>query len=287
MSLLSTWGQGLDRLARPLLATWARWWRRQSPARQDRFATLGPLLSVLLFLGAIVLAFWYLRNEEIERETEAVKRDTEIAQQQIRLRLIENQEQLARVAREIVTRQLDPKEFAIQATNFARDRPEVTHVTWLNAQRESRASVSSTGFQASSLMVTGSGDPSLPAQANAPDQAFSQARDRRQTAYSSAFRDAIGSLVFQVHVPLVDRHGFNGVLIAEYGVEALLRYYVPSEVASRHRLRWLTTTSFLPPPPKQCPDKQRQRPPSPMKCSWHPRSTACASAALATAPPSA
>ena len=45
-----------------------RWWRRQSPARQDRFATLGPLTSVLLFLAAIISAFWYLRNEEIERE---------------------------------------------------------------------------------------------------------------------------------------------------------------------------------------------------------------------------
>jgi hypothetical protein len=41
---------------------------RQSPARQDRFATLAPLLSVLLFLAAIISAFWYLRNEEIERE---------------------------------------------------------------------------------------------------------------------------------------------------------------------------------------------------------------------------
>ncbi|WP_374679241.1 hypothetical protein, partial [Piscinibacter sp.] len=40
-----------------------RWWRRQSPARQDRYATLGPLVSVLLFLAAIISAFWYLRNE--------------------------------------------------------------------------------------------------------------------------------------------------------------------------------------------------------------------------------
>ena len=30
-----------------------QWWRRQSPARQDRFATLGPLLSVLLFLAPL------------------------------------------------------------------------------------------------------------------------------------------------------------------------------------------------------------------------------------------
>ena len=59
---------------------------------------------MLLFLAAIIAAFWYLRNEEFEREQESVKRDTEIAQQQIRLRLIENQEQLVRMAREIVTR---------------------------------------------------------------------------------------------------------------------------------------------------------------------------------------
>ena len=77
------------------------WWRRQSPARQDRFATFGPLLSVLLFLTAIVATFWYLRNEEVERETESVRRDTELTQQQIGLRLIQNQEQALRIAREI------------------------------------------------------------------------------------------------------------------------------------------------------------------------------------------
>ena len=62
---------------------------------------------MLLFLAAIISAFWYLRNEEFEREPESVKRDTEIAQQQIRLRLIENQEQLVRMAREIVARDID------------------------------------------------------------------------------------------------------------------------------------------------------------------------------------
>ena len=90
-----------------------RWWRRQSPARQDRFATLAPLASVLLFLAAIISAFWYLRNEEMERETESVRRDTEITQQQIVLRLIENQEQVYRIARELVSREIDPLEACV------------------------------------------------------------------------------------------------------------------------------------------------------------------------------
>src|SRR5258705_9175286 len=116
-----------------------RWWRRQSAARQDRFATLGPLISVLLFLAAIILAFWYLRNEEFEREQESVKRDTEIAQQQIRLRLIENQEQLVRIAREIVTRAIDQDEFLGQAASFTRERPEINHLFWITTGRTQKA----------------------------------------------------------------------------------------------------------------------------------------------------
>ena len=96
------------------------WWRRQSPSRQDRYATLGPLVSVLLFLAAIISAFWYLRNEELEREQESVKRDAEIAQQQVRLRLIESQEQLLRMAREIATHTIKPDGFVQPAAGLAR-----------------------------------------------------------------------------------------------------------------------------------------------------------------------
>ena len=118
----------------------AQWWRRLSPSRQDRFATLAPLLSVLLFLAAIISAFWYLRNEEIERETESVKRDTEITQQQIGLRLIQNQEALIRMARDLATHVTDPQGFVAQAIPFTRERAEITHITWVDGRRRARAS---------------------------------------------------------------------------------------------------------------------------------------------------
>ena len=54
-------------LSRKARRFFGSWWRRQSPARQDRYATIGPLVAVLLFLAAIVLAFWYLRVEEMLR----------------------------------------------------------------------------------------------------------------------------------------------------------------------------------------------------------------------------
>ena len=128
-----SWGQRLI----------GRWWRRQTPARQDRFATLAPLVSVLLFLAAIVSAFWTLRNEEFEREAESVKRDAEVAQQQIRLHLIENQEQLVQLARQIVTKEIDADEAQRLARTFGSARPEVMQLTWLDALRRKRAAYTS------------------------------------------------------------------------------------------------------------------------------------------------
>ena len=223
--------------------TWAerrfgRWWRRQSAARQDRFATLGPLVSVLLFLAAIILAFWYLRNEEFEREQEAVKRDTEIAQQQIRLRLIENQEQLVRIAREVGSRVIDRDQFLAQAAAFTRERPEITNLVWINAARAPRASYSAISFPAEAGLSSDDTPAALPREGKtSPSEiAFLAARAQRQPTYSRQFLDTLGNPVFQVQIPLQERSAFVGALIAEYSVEGLMRRNVPKEVSTRHAI---------------------------------------------------
>lgn len=216
------------------------WWRRLSPARQDRLATLGPLLSVLLFLAAIISAFWYLRNEEFEREQESVQRDTEVAQQQIRLRLIENQEQLLRLARDVSARSIDTDEFLSQASRFTRERPEISQLAWVGADRTPRASYSTGSFHPETgmgPMLPGAWPtPSIPrvGRAEPADLAFLQVRERRLPVYTRPFTDAQGRSVFQVQVPLIDRSGFVGVLAADYLVDNLLRFYVPAEVTVRH-----------------------------------------------------
>ncbi len=222
----STWPQKL----------FGRWWRQQSPARQDRFATLGPLVSVLLFLAAIILAFWYLRNEEFEREQESVKRDAEIAQTQIRLRLIENQEQLIRMAREVVTRAIDEDLFLSQAARFTLDRPEVTNLVWVDARRERRASYSATSFPPD-VGATPDDTPALlpdRGSQSAAEAAFLAVRSQRQPVYSASFVDAYGNAVFQVQVPLLERNAFAGALIAEYSIDTLMRRNLPQEVSTRH-----------------------------------------------------
>ena len=82
--------------------------------------TLAPLVSVLLFLAAIISAFWYLRNEEIERETESARSATPRSRSsRFGRHLIENQEQLVRMASELVKRETDVDDFVGQAQAFA------------------------------------------------------------------------------------------------------------------------------------------------------------------------
>ena len=122
------------------LNSWSRWWRKLSPARQDRFVTLGPLLAVALFLAAVIAAFGYLRIEEIDREQEAVRRDAEYAQQRLRLRLLERQEQLMRLGRDISNKEVDAEEFVAQAESLINQYPELLAITWFDAKRRVRAS---------------------------------------------------------------------------------------------------------------------------------------------------
>ncbi len=228
--------------ARPT-RTWAervfgRWWRRQSAARQDRYATLGPLASVLLFLAAIVTAFWYLRNEEFDREQEAVRRDTEVAQQQLRLRLIENHEQLVRLAREIVTHSVDRQGFLVQAAAFTRDHPEITNLIWVASNRVTIAGYSGTSFPPETGISGIETPKSLPVKNSGaePEATFRRSRESGQTSYSHPFSDSFGNPVFQVQIPLVEHGGFDGALIAEYSIERLVRYYIPDEIARRHAI---------------------------------------------------
>ncbi|MDQ6628285.1 MAG: PAS domain S-box protein [Pseudomonadota bacterium] len=217
------------------------WWRRQSAARQDRFATLGPLASVLLFLAAIVAAFWYLRNEEIEREQESVRRDTEVAQQQVRLHLIEDHEELTRLAHEVVLHTLDRDSFLDAASNFINERPETTNLIWIDASRVVIAGFSGTSFPPETGISGVDTPASLPVanSASQPELTFQHGRLLRQTVYSRPFSDSFGNAVFQVQIPLLERGAFRGALIAEYSVERLLRYYVPAEVSRRHAISLL------------------------------------------------
>ena len=205
------------------------WWQRLTPHRQDRFAVLAPLAAVVLFLAAIVAAFGYLHLEEIDREQEAVNRDVEYTQQRLRLRLLERQEQLQRIARELSIRELDADDFQSRAEAIVNQYPELQSLTWIDDRKRIKASFSAASLGTSQLRAVAS-----TLKGGETESTYTLARDLQQPVYTQNAATADTPATLQLHIPLNDRARFTGVLLAEYSVDALFRYGVPAEVSARY-----------------------------------------------------
>ncbi|MGD9774550.1 PAS domain S-box protein [Diaphorobacter sp.] len=215
---------------KPTSRWWRTWWRNLSPTRQDRFAALAPLASVLMFLAAIVASFWYLRTEEMDREREALKRDVEYAQQRVRLRLLERQEQVMRIARDLSNQDLERADFVSRAEALINQYPELQSITWIDERRRIRASHAAPTVASSQLRVSGEmlkpGDTA---------DLFSLVRDLQQPIYGQpAARPGEMVPLLQLQVPLSPQGRFGGVALAEYSTDSLLRYGTPTEVLARY-----------------------------------------------------
>nr|WP_229722883.1 PAS domain S-box protein [Xylophilus rhododendri] len=212
-----------------MAAVWRRWWQRQPPQRQDRFAMLAPLAAVVLFLAAIAIAFSYLRTEERDREQEAVRRDVEYAQQRLRLRLLERQEQLMRIARDVSNGEIDRQEFNSRSESLISQYPEMQALTWIDERRKVLASHAAPSLPASQLRHTD--DLLRPGET---ENLFSLTRDLQQPVYSQPVGGNSPSTLLQLQIPLSIQGHFSGVLLGEYSIDSLLRYGVPSEVLARY-----------------------------------------------------
>jgi len=214
---------------------WRQWWQKQTPVRQDRFANLAPVAAVVLFMAAIASAFWYLRGEELEREQEAVRRDVEYAQQRLRLRLLERQEQIMRMARDISNQEMRKDQFAVRADALVQQYPEYQALSWVDERRQ----ILST-HKASSLLhhqILRAGD-ALPL--GDTETHYSLARDLMQPIYGviepETQREGVLPML-QMHTPLTNEKGqFSGVLMAEYTLEGLLRYGIPTEILAKYAI---------------------------------------------------
>lgn len=218
----------------PIPDWWRHWWRRQTPTRQDRFAMLAPLAAVLLFLAAIVAAFWYLRLEEMDREHEAVKRDVEYAQQRMRLRLLERQEQLMRIARDISNKEVDAEEFVVRAESMIAQYPELLMLTWIDERRRVRAA-----YAAPSIVGIHVRSPGEVLRPGETESMYGLARDLQQPVYSQPVAGSDSGGQLQLHVPLADQGKFGGVILGEYSIDGLLRYGVPAEISAKYAVALL------------------------------------------------
>ena len=195
---------------------------------------LAPLAAVALFLAAIASAFVYLRLEEMDREQEAVKRDVEYAQQRVRLRLLERQEQLMRIARDISNLEVDNEEFTGRAESMVVQYPELQALSWIDERRRIKASYWAPSVPNAHLRAEGA-----VLRVGETETMYGLARDLQQPVYSQPTAGSEGTGLLQLHVPLTLQGKFGGVILGEYSIDGLLRYGVPAEVSAKYAVALL------------------------------------------------
>ncbi len=201
---------------------------------QDALAMLAPLAAVLLFMAAIIAAFWYLRAEELEREQESVKRDVEYAQQRVRLRLLERQEQLMRIARDASNHEIDAAEFNSRAESLVSQFPELQELSWIDDRRRFKASYAAPSVRPSQQYVAG--DVLRPGDT---ESNYALARELRQPVYSQPVAGSDPPGMLQLHIPMYDQGLFAGAVVGEFSIDGLLRYGVPPELSARYAVALL------------------------------------------------
>ena len=190
---------------------------------------LGPLVSVVLFLSAILTALVYFSREDQAREREAVVRDAEYAQQRLRLRLLERQEQVMRLARDIANHSLEQTAFVAQAENLVLQHPELVALHWVGPDREVVTGFVSPALDGAAALRSGERLPP-----GLGDGAFELARDLHQPLYARPLRRAGGHWSLLLFVPFENQRRFGGAVMAELDLDNLLRYGVPPEVLARY-----------------------------------------------------
>jgi len=196
---------------------------------------IAPMAAVGIFLLTIVSSVGYLRIEEREREQESVQRDLEYAKQKRRLHLLEQQEQMLRMAREVGNDKYTAQEFSASAMDLVKQYPELASISWIDQYRHTRSSYTSGSAQwqpfprSSDLLdhpQTG--------------ESFLIAKEIRRSIYSPPMMLKIddGSGLqephMQLHIPVFNNENFKGVVLVDYNLENLLRFAVPTEVTARH-----------------------------------------------------
>ena len=194
---------------------------------------IGPLISVLLFSTALVSTVAYLRIEEVDREQEAVNRDSNFALQSLKLRVMDRIGQLTRIGDE-VNRTKDLQEFQFQSAVLTSQFPELLGVAMFDSENGLTALYISAQASASQLR-----QPESLLQGITPDGMGMIWRERRAVFGPAVAPRPIIGTDFGAHtvlayIPIFDGLRLVKVLVAEFNLESLLQFALPAELSNRY-----------------------------------------------------
>ncbi|MDO5101393.1 MAG: PAS domain S-box protein [Lautropia sp.] len=221
-----------------MAATWRTW----------RFLGVAHVAGLLIFIAMMAGFLWYVSSVEKQERQNALKRDTDWAQQSLKLSLRELQDNLSRLGPLWVARQgkssLQPTS-SQSPDSFMESHPQTRYLA-LTTPDGRIASVYTApgalignGLEAGDITKTGS-TILLPAfERSRPDSArqaaYQSSRQSWQARYSKPLLIPGGEVITELYLPIIQGRRLTGILIAGIGLERLLLTAVPTNVRAKYR----------------------------------------------------
>jgi PAS domain S-box-containing protein len=204
----------------------------------ERLTVWGPIVSVMLFLAAMAAMLWYFQREEVQRERDDLRRDTEWAQQKVRLPFADLEDHLGRIARDLTGNTTTEDNFRLVSDEMLRDHPMLIAVAVTDAD----SSIRYIGFRPYAPLRSGYTQGQLLGNDNSKS-AFKSAEQLQSLSYSHPFlhtpNDIDGSALMELHAPLQKNGAFSGTLISIVSLNQVLRYHVPNELTAKYHFALL------------------------------------------------
>ena len=188
---------------------------------------LTPLAAVLLFFIAIVAALGYLHIEETQREQELVQHSVEYTQQRLRLRLLEREQQVTRLARELSDNEITLREFKSRAQSMMNQYPEITGMALVSNKNQIRAELGMGIARAPEQNLQ-----KIEAPASDTDVWLNTVNRRLRPAYTLRLDSKANSALLQMRINLGGPRS-PAAILTDSSIDGLLRYGVPDDVAAR------------------------------------------------------
>ena len=199
--------------------------------RAIKWFTLTHALGLVMFALLMAGFFWYLNYAEADAQRQALYRDIEWAQQSLRLKLRENQEE--------VSAAVPSWNLSDEAVAAARDRvrdflgrnPAAMYVMRLDAERRVEWLMPAAG--------TGTVTNRTPGEIvddSAAFGVFNEARDDTRAAYSAPFLADNAQVFIELHLPVMRETRFTGTLAVGYSLSRMLTVGLAPEVRERYQL---------------------------------------------------
>jgi len=202
--------------------------------RAIKWFTLSHGIGLMLFTVLVGGLLWYLNRTSLETQRQTLYRDIEWAQQAIRLRLRENQDEIVSATSDWATAgEAEDTDTRTRARDFLTRNPYATYLARLDADRRVIWVLPGRGVYG----LMRNREPGARLDDSPGYGAFNEGRELRRPVFTEPFLGPDNEVGFELHSPILREGAYLGSVVVGYSLGRLLTATLSETVRQRYHLQ--------------------------------------------------